>query len=151
MLREERQAKILEIIAKQEIETQEELCNALNQANYSVTQATVSRDIKSLHLFKIKGTQKRYRYSHLQQTDDVALPGKLRRLFKESVLSICSAGNLVVIKTLSGSASNAGLALDKLNYSEVVGTVAGDDTLFSACESAEAALMIVEKLNEIIK
>ena len=150
MLREERQAKILEIIAKQEIETQEELCNALNQANYSVTQATVSRDIKSLHLFKIKGTQKRSRYSHLQQTDDVALPGQLRRLFKESVLSICSAGNLVVIKTLSGSASNAGLALDKLNYSEVVGTVAGDDTLLVVCKDTDAAISVVEKIRAFL-
>ena len=151
MLREERQAKILEIISKQEIETQEELCEALNKENYSVTQATVSRDIKSLHLFKIKGVQKKYRYSYLKQSDDVALPGKLRHLFKESVVSITCAGNLVVIKTLSGGASHAGLALDKLNFSEVVGTVAGDDTLFSACANAEDALKIVDKLNEILK
>ena len=151
MLRKERQAKILEIIAKQEIETQEELCKALNAENYAVTQATVSRDIKSLHLFKVNGVQKKYRYSYLKENDDIALPGKLRHLFKESVISITSACNLVVIKTLSGSASNAGLVLDKLNFDEVIGTVAGDDTLFSACASNEDALKIVDKLNEILK
>ncbi len=151
MLRDERQAKILEIIAKREIETQEELCQALNEENFAVTQATVSRDIKSLHLFKIKGVQKRYRYSYLKESEAGVLPGKFRNLFKESVISIVCACNLVVIKTISGSASNAGLVLDKLNFDEVVGTVAGDDTLFAACKSAEEAENIVEKLNEILK
>ena len=151
MLREERQAKILEIIAKQEIETQEELCKALNEENYTVTQATVSRDIKSMHLFKVSGVQKKYRYAYLKESEHTAtLPGKLRHLFKESVISIQSACNLVVIKTLSASESNAALVMDKLNFEEVVGTVAGDDTIFAACVSNESALQIVGRLNEIL-
>ena len=151
MLREERQAKILEIIATREIETQEELCRALNAENYPVTQATVSRDIKSLHLFKVNGVQKKYRYSYLKESDAEILPGKFRNLFKESVMSVRCACNLVVIKTLSGNASNAGLVLDELNFDEVVGTVAGDDTLFAACTDEASALKIMEKLNGILK
>ena len=151
MLREERQAKILEIIATREIETQEELCRALNAGNYPVTQATVSRDIKSLHLFKVNGVQKKYRYSYLKESGAEILPGKFRNLFKESVVSVRCACNLVVIKTLSGNASNAGLVLDELNFDEVVGTVAGDDTLFAACTDEASALKIMEKLNGILK
>ena len=151
MLREERQAKILEIIAAREIETQEELCRALNAENYPVTQATVSRDIKSLHLFKVNGVQKKYRYSYLKESGAEILPGKFRNLFKESVVSVRWACNLVVIKTLSGNASNAGLVLDELNFDEVVGTVAGDDTLFAACTDEASALKIMEKLNGILK
>lgn len=151
MLREERQAKILEIIAKQEIETQEELCRALNEENYPVTQATVSRDIKSLHLFKISGEKKKYRYSYLKESGAEILPGKFRNLFKESVISVRCACNLVVIKTLSGNASNAGLVLDELDFEEVVGTVAGDDTLFAACKDEAAAQKIMDKLNGMLK
>ena len=141
MLREERQAKILEIIAAREIETQEELCRALNAENYPVTQATVSRDIKSLHLFKVNGVQKKYRYSYLKESGAEILPGKFRNLFKESVVSVRCACN----------ASNAGLVLDELNFDEVVGTVAGDDTLFAACTDEASALKIMEKLNGILK
>lgn len=151
MLREERQAKILEIISKREIETQDELCKALNEENYAVTQATVSRDIKNLHLFKVNGETKKYRYAYLKENDQIALPGKFRNLFKESVVSVMNAGNLVVIKTLSGNASNAGLVLDKLNFEEVVGTVAGDDTLFAACRNGDDSLKVVERLNDILR
>lgn len=152
MLREERQAKILEIIAKQEIETQEELCAALNELHYAVTQATVSRDIKQLRLFKVKGTTKKHRYASLSESETGnTLPVKLRNMFRESVTAIRSAGNLVVIKTLSGNASNAGAVLDKLNHEEVVGTVAGDDTLFAACSSVESAVAVARELNDILK
>lgn len=153
MLREERQAKILEIISTQEIETQEELCAALNEINFSVTQATVSRDIKQLRLFKINGEKKKRKYAYLDEHKNLSdgLPVKLRRLFRECVVSICLAQNIVVIKTISGNASNAGLVLDSLNYKEVIGSVAGDDTLFSACATNEDAKLVAEKLNEIIK
>ncbi len=151
MLQEERRAKILEIIAAQEIETQEELCRALNAADYSVTQATVSRDIKSLRLLKVSGEKKKYRYACPKESGAEILPGKFRNLFKESVVSVRCACNLVVIKTLSGNASNAGLVLDELNFDEVVGTVAGDDTLFAACTDENSAQAIREKLNGMLK
>ncbi|MBP5242165.1 MAG: arginine repressor [Clostridia bacterium] len=151
MLREERQAKILEIIAEKEIETQEELCDALNESNFLVTQATISRDIKQLGLIKVGGEKKKYRYSFMRETDGVALSGKMRHLFKESIVDIQAACNLVVIKTVSGNGANAGSVLDKLSFSEVIGTVAGDDTVFAACHSNEDALKIVDKLNDLLK
>lgn len=151
MLREERQAKILEIIAEKEIETQEELCAELNKRNYIVTQATVSRDIKALHLFKVNGVQKKYRYTYFAETDGLVLPDKMRRLFKESIVSIQCAKNFVIIKTLTGNAANAGSILDKLNLEEVLGNVAGDDTVLAACHSEEDALKVLEKLNALLK
>lgn len=150
-MREERQAKILEIIAEKEVETQEELCAELNKRNYIVTQATVSRDIKSLHLFKINGVQKRYRYAYFAETDGLTLPDKMRRLFKESIVSIQCAKNFVIVKTLSGNAANAGSVLDKLSLEEVIGTVAGDDTVFAACSNEEDAKKVLEKLNALLK
>lgn len=150
-MREERQAKILEIIAEKEVETQEELCAELNKRNYIVTQATVSRDIKSLHLFKINGVQKRYRYAYFAETDGLTLPDKMRRLFKESIVSIQCAKNFVIVKTLSGNAANAGSVLDKLSLEEVIGTVAGDDTVFAACSNEEDAKKVLEKLNVLLK
>lgn len=151
MLREERQSKILEIIAEKEIETQEELCAELNKRNYIVTQATVSRDIKSLHLFKVKGEQKRYKYACFAETNGFSLPDKMRRLFKESIVNIQCARNFVIVKTLSGNASNAGSVLDKLNFEEIMGTVAGDDTVFVACCNEENAQKVMEKLNALWK
>lgn len=158
MQREKRLAKILEIVGNREIETQEELCAALNAENFPVTQATVSRDIRALRLVKVSGAERKYRYALPEGGERKepaagapALSEKLHNLFRESVTSICPACNLVVIKTISGNASNAGLVLDMLNYDEVVGTVAGDDTLFAACSSEKDALRIVERLNRILE
>ena len=150
MLREERQAKILEIIAAREIETQEELCRALNAENYPVTQATVSRDIKELRLFKVAGVEKKYKYAYIDEGSNKISP-KMHNLFRECVLSIRSALNQVVIKTLRGNGSNAGMIVDKLNLPEIVGSIAGDDTLLIVAESEDKAKIVVEKLNEFLK
>lgn len=150
MLRSARHAKILEVILHNEIETQEELCAELNKLNYVVTQATISRDIRDLHLFKVAGVEKKYRYAYINDGESDISP-KMKNLFRECVLSVRSAQNLVVVKTLAGNGSNAGAVVDKLNYLEIVGSVAGDDTLLIACEDNQAALNVVEKLNEFIK
>lgn len=150
MLRSARHAKILEVILHNEIETQEELCAELNKLNYVVTQATISRDIRDLHLFKVAGVEKKYRYAYINDGESDISP-KMKNLFRECVLSVRSAQNLVVVKTLAGNGSNAGAVVDKLNYTEIVGSVAGDDTLLIACEDNQAALNVVEKLNEFIK
>ena len=150
MLRSARQAKILEVIAHKEIETQEELCEELNALNYVVTQATISRDIRDLHLFKVAGVEKKYRYAYINDGESQISP-KMKNLFRECVISIRAAQNLVVIKTLTGNGANAGAVVDKLNYSEVVGSVAGDDTLLIVCENNESAATIVEKINEFTK
>lgn len=150
MMRNGRHAAILDIISKNEIETQEELCLELNKQNYKVTQATVSRDIKELRLFKVAGTAKKYKYAFIDEGSNRISP-KMQNLFRECVLSIKSAMNQVVVKTLRGNGSNAGMIVDKLNLQEIVGSIAGDDTLLIVTESSEHASVVVEKLNEFLK
>lgn len=150
MLRSARQAKILDIIAKKEIETQEELCAELNAMNYVVTQATISRDIRDLHLFKVAGVEKKYRYAYINDGESEISP-KMKSLFRNCVLSVKSAQNLVVIKTLSGNGANAGAVVDKLNHEEIVGSVAGDDTLLVVCADNESANEVVKKIMTFIQ
>ena len=150
MVRSARHAKILEIISSKEIETQEELCEALERENIVVTQATISRDIRDLRLFKVAGVEKKYRYAYINESESDISP-KMRSLFRDCVLSVKAAQNLVVIKTLIGNGANAGAVVDKLNHDEVVGSVAGDDTLLVVCHDNESALTVVEKITEFLK
>ena len=150
MLRSARHAKILEIISSKEIETQEELCEELERQNIVVTQATISRDIRDLRLFKVAGVEKKYRYAYINESESEISP-KMKSLFRECVLSIKAAQNLVVIKTLVGNGANAGTVVDKLNHDEIVGSVAGDDTLLVVCHDNESAATVVEKITEFIK
>ena len=149
-MRSGRQAVILEIISSMEIETQEELCAELTKRNYNVTQATVSRDIKELRLFKVAGVEKKYRYAYIDDGNNKISP-KMHNLFRECVLTMRPAMNQVVIKTLRGNGSNAAMIVDKVNLPEIVGTLAGDDTLLIVTESVEAAKIVVEKLSEFLK
>ena len=150
MLRNARHEKILELIDEREIETQEELCEALSACNFSVTQATVSRDIKELHLFKVKGNTKRFRYASIRNGEN-GLSEKMRSLFKTCVVEIRAVGHLILVKTLNGNGGNAGAVIDMLNYPEVVGTIAGDDTVFSLCENPEKAKTVLNRLNDIVR
>lgn len=150
MLRSARHAKILEIISHKEIETQEELCAELNKLNYVVTQATISRDIRDLHLFKVAGIEKKYRYAYINDGESEISP-KMKSLFRDCVVSVRTAKNLVVVKTLTGNGANAGTVVDKLNYEGIVGSVAGDDTLLIVCEDDERAVSVVEKINDFMK
>ena len=145
MLRAARHAKILEIISEKEIETQEELCAELNALNYVVTQATISRDIRDLRLFKVAGVEKKYRYSYINEDESEVSP-KMKSLFRDCVIGINYAQNMVVIKTLTGNGANAGTVVDKLNYQEVLGSVAGDDTLLVVCKDTDAAATVVDKI-----
>ena len=150
MLRSARHAKILEIISNKEVETQEELCAELNKLNYVVTQATISRDIKDLHLFKVAGVEKRYRYTYINGAEGEISP-KMKSLFRDCVVSLRAAQNIVVIKTLTGNGANAGTVVDKLNYTEIVGSVAGDDTVLVVCTDSDAADNVAHKINDFIK
>ena len=150
MLRSARHAKILEIISNKEIETQEELCAELNKLNYVVTQATISRDIKDLHLFKVAGVEKKYRYTYINGAEGSISP-KMKSLFRDCVVSLRAAQNIVVIKTLTGNGANAGTVVDKLNYTEIVGSVAGDDTVLVVCTDNTAAENVVNKISDFIK
>ncbi len=150
MLRNARHNKILELIEEKEIETQEELCKELSDAHFTVTQATVSRDVRELRLFKVAGVKKRYRYAAISKNEG-ELSDKMRSLFQACIESIHTVGNMVIIKTLNGNGANAGVVVDRLNYAEVVGSIAGDDTVFSVCKSPEEALSVKERLSRIAK
>lgn len=150
MLKTARHAKILEIISRKEIETQEELCAELNALNLLVTQATISRDIRDLHLFKVAGVEKKYRYAYINDGESEISP-KMKSLFRDCVVSVKNAKNLVVVKTLTGNGANAGTVVDKLNYDGIVGSVAGDDTLLIVCEDDQKAVEVVAKILDFMK
>lgn len=150
MGRTSRQTKILEIISKKDIETQEELVAELKKANFNVTQATVSRDIKELGLIKVLGESRKYKYA-LEKTGNSNISVKLTNLFRESVISIDSANNLIVVKTLSGSANAAAVMVDKSGYDGVLGCIAGDDTFLIVCRNEEVVEKVLQKLHDIIR
>ena len=145
-----RHAKIIELINKYHIETQEELCEELNRENYVVTQATISRDIRDLHLFKVAGIEKKYRYAYIGENEG-EVSEKMRNLFKNCVVSVAVAQNLVVVKTMTGNGANAGAVVDKLNLESVVGSVAGDDTLLVVCKDNDSADEVQRRLSEFLR
>lgn len=145
-----RHAKILEIIENNEVETQEELAEYLKKSGINVTQATVSRDIKELRLIKVLAKNGRYKYASMKQQES-AISDRLVKMFKDSIVGIDYAGNMVVLKTLTGAANAAGAALDALEIKEIVGTIAGDDTIFILARGNEEVEIIVEKFKKLIK
>lgn len=141
MKKSDRQKKILEIIAQNEIETQDELSDKLIEMGYNVTQATISRDIKELHLIKVQSRSGIYKYS-LNEYNHVLNYERMIRVFKETTLSIKSSGNIIVIHTLSGSGNAAAEAIDKIEIEEIIGTVAGDNTIFLCIEEGKVDSVI---------
>ena len=150
MHRKARQATILDIISKKDIETQEELCAELNKLNFNVTQATISRDIKDLKLYKVAGTTKKYKYAYIEGEGDV-VTNKMRNLFRECVQSINYANNIIVIKTMRGNGSTAGAFVDSLQFSEIIGSVAGDDTVLIVVDSNDNASILADRLKEYVR
>lgn len=149
MARSSRQSKIIEIISNNEIETQEELVASLCSAGYDVTQATVSRDIKELGLIKIVGEKKKYRYAFVGNDDKVG-SNKVANLFKEAVLWVKHTGNLVIIKTLRGTASAVGNFVDRLAIEHSLGCVYGDDTVMMIIDNIDYVAKISSRLSEIL-
>lgn len=145
-----RQVAILDIIEKQEIETQEELASALNARGIRVTQATVSRDIKELRLLKVLTPSGKYKYATGDQADN-NLTDRFIRMLAESLLSVSSANNLIVVKTLSGSANVAAEALDSMHWPEVLGTLAGDNTVLLIIRSNEETNTVTSRIREMMK
>ncbi|MDE6189651.1 MAG: arginine repressor [Clostridia bacterium] len=147
MAYKERQKALLEIINTYELDTQEDLVYILREHGFSATQATVSRDIKQLGLVKIAGSSKKYRYT---QVHDKQRNGsnKYGSIYKEIVLSVQSSGNMIVIKTVSGAANSAAAYLDNLALPTILGTIAGDDTVFCVATSEQDALEIIKSLKE---
>ena len=145
-----RHAKILEIIERHAIETQEELAEELKKNGYNITQATVSRDIKELKLVKVLDENGIYKYASLKEQDSM-LSDRLVKVFTESVLSVDYAGNIVVIKTFSGAANAACEAIDVFDFKEIVGTIAGDDTIFALLRNHDSVEVVIDKLKKIMK
>lgn len=148
-MKSERQKKILELITKKDIGTQEELTFELINAGFDATQATVSRDIREMKLTKVAMSDGRPRYVAYHGTEE-NLDEKYARIFNEGFLSMDNAQNILVIKTVSGMASAVGAALDYMNYPEIVGCIAGDDTLMCAIRTVDDALRIMDRLEKLL-
>lgn len=141
----QRHIKIREIIHSREIETQDELVNALREAGYNVTQATVSRDMKELHLIKVPLDDGRYKYSI--PSDQRFNPiHKLKRTLADNFVQIDFAEQLVVLKSLPGTANAIGALIDNLEWPELMGTISGDDTLLLICRSKEQSERVVSQI-----
>lgn len=145
-----RQALIREIIEEQSIQTQEELAQALREHGMVVTQATVSRDIKDMHLLKVLAEDGSYRYATMDK-EEQGTSDRLIRMLSDSVVDLASANNLIVIRTLPGSAHVAGEAIDSLKWPEVIGTIAGDNTILVIARSNEEVGTIIKRFHGIIK
>lgn len=144
-----RHSKILELISQYDIETQEELALRLNQAGFRVTQATVSRDIRELKLMKVtkKGGGSKYTAMTSKEAPDSE---KYIRVLKEAFVSMDMAQNILVIKTVTGMANAAAVALDHMNWQEVVGSLAGDDTIACFSKSSEETMLLMNKIKKIL-
>ena len=145
-----RHAKIIEIINKYNIETQEELADKLNEAGFQVTQATVSRDIRELKLMKISENGERQRYVVFQNKEGWKSV-KYIRVLRDGFVSMDMAQNILVIKTASGMAMAVALALDELHWNESVGCVAGDDTVMCAIRTVDDTLITMDKINKVLQ
>ena len=146
-MKSSRHEKILEIINRQPIETQDELLEALSREGCKVTQATISRDIKDLRLVKTLGSDGRYRYT-ASQDNTVDIRSSFSHLLITSVISIDRAQNIVVVKTLGGMANALCAALDSMGNHAIVGTLAGDDTIFIACRENDDASQLMAYLKQ---
>lgn len=143
-----RHAKILELIRQYEIETQEELSDYLRHEGYQVTQATVSRDIRELKLTKVAAENGRQRYAAISENGK-DMTGKYERVFKEGFRSADTAQNILVIKTVSGMAMAVAAALDNMQCDEIVGSIAGDDTIMCAVRTSEDAKELLTRLKRL--
>ena len=136
-LKKNRHNTILEIIANQEIDTQEELARQLREAGYDVTQATVSRDIRELNLYKVSADGGKQKYAILRQEDSRHLEDKYIRVLKDGFSSMDMAQNILVVKTVSGMAMAVAAAIDAMRFQEIVGSIAGDDTIMMAVRTVD--------------
>ena len=149
-MRLSRQNKILEIIKTNEVETQDQLLSLLSEAGYSVTQATVSRDIRELQLIKGQGKDGKYRYI-AGNYDDRPISERFVKIFRETTLSYSCAKNLIVVKTLPGCAGAAGEAIDTLSLDHMVGSVSGDNTLLIIVDDDANVPYITSELDKVLE
>ena len=146
-----RQRRILAFIKEHDIETQEELVAKLKEAGFDVTQATVSRDIKELGLIKVASENNKYKYFETSEPRHSLNETRLSRLLKDSAISIEFSENLIVIKTLPGLANAIASCIDHIQWTEVIGTIAGDDTLLLIIKPKEAVERYLERLKKLLE
>ena len=144
-----RHVKIVELVNKYDIETQEELADRLREEGFQITQATVSRDIRDLKLTKVPTDDGHQKYVVLKATEN-ALRDKYIRILKDGFVSMDMAMNILVIKTVSGRAMAVGAAIDEMNWHEIVGCIAGDDTIMCAIRTMEDTAVVMEKIRKIV-
>lgn len=148
MIKESRHQAIINLINSVDVSTQEELTEKLIEKGFFVSQATISRDIKELNLIKVEGANKKTKYAKIHLQQNKLTPQRIS-LFKQITLSIEIANNLIVLKTISGNASAAGMAVDEINFPQVLGTVAGDDTLLIITKTSTDAEIVVKGLKSL--
>jgi len=149
-MRYSRQNRILGLIKEHEIETQEKLAYLLKEDGFDVTQATVSRDIKELQLIKTLSSSGKYKYA-LGMIADAPITDRFVKIFKDTILSVASSGNLIVIKTLTGCANAAAEAIDSLSLPFMLGTIAGDNTILIIVDDEKNVLFLQGKFNELLR
>lgn len=148
-MKKKRQEKILQLISQMDIETQEELADRLTELGFQVTQATVSRDIRELNLTKVSNGKGKQKYAVLKN-DDKHLSDKLLRVLKEGFVSMDMAQNILVVKTVSGMAMAVAAALDALELHEIVGSIAGDDTIMLAVRTVEDTKIAMDTIRNLM-
>ena len=150
-MKNDRQNQLLQIISEEIIETQEQLLERLQAKGIKSTQATISRDIKELHLIKEPAGQGRYRYAVSAHRTKLNFADKLRTIFRESVIHVEAAQNIVVLRTIEGMAQGAAFALDNMEGTDIVGTLAGDDTIFMVFHDNIHALDFCEQVKQMLR
>lgn len=149
-MKTKRQTKMLEMIKKHNIETQEELSDYLQKEGYQVTQATVSRDIRELKLTKVAMSNGRQKYAALTEANE-DLSEKYTRVFRDAFVSMDMAQNILVIKTVSGMAMAVAAAIDAMHLHEIVGCIAGDDTIMCAVRSVDDTIAVMGRLRKLVE
>lgn len=148
-MKKSRHNKIFDLIEKYDVETQEELAELLKEAGYTITQATVSRDIRELKLSKVSTGDGKQKYIALK-SEEVYLSTKYIRVLRECFISMDMAQNILVIKTVSGMAMAVAAALDSMKMSEIVGCIAGDDTIMAAVRTTEDTIMVMQQIQNML-
>lgn len=149
-MKEKRHEKIIELIEQYDIETQDELADRLRAAGFQVTQATVSRDIRKLKLSKVPGRNGRQKYALLTGQNH-QMSEKYVGILREAFVSMDAAQNILVIKTVSGMAMAVAAALDAIHFHEIVGCIAGDDTIMCAIRSVDDTIIVMEKIKKMVE
>ena len=148
-MKSQRQNAILRIISNNDIETQEDLMDLLKEAGYDVTQATISRDIRELKLTKIANDHGGQKYSVMHQNNNTDISDKYIRIFHDALVSVDTAQNILVLKTVAGMAMAVAAAVDSMHFEGVVGCIAGDDTIFCAVRTVEETFKVADKIRKL--